>query len=510
MDTMKSNMIGNLVSSIVTNKYKLDTNFSMVISMIVSSILLAGDLTYYLSRVTTFWAVIAVIFFFVWYCGSVAYENTTKKNTCKYMSIRLYTNNGCGAVRYMMRTYPEFYTRNYDMEIGNPKFDTMGGYYTPTIGVKIEFNDTIHNVKGYICYEEDKVTKRAQSSSECDHVQSIRYLNLSILKDSKIQCDEYIMAISKLWDTHLFGGATMTLWSVKVMTQEKGDNTSDVNNYLKMYEGVSDNHEERRAKWFDSYFSPNKAPLWEIMSTIQYHPEKFHKFGQSARSNLLLHGPGGTGKSSFVHRLAMSLGRHIISVDLTASGTNRSNIYQIIQSPVIKDRTLAPKEYIILLEEFDIVVDHLTKKNKRPKYPTFRRVKGLVKDAGSCDEEETPYHRSTRELELEDLKEILQGPVPLEGGIIIATTNKYETIKEVCPELFRPGRLTPVKFGYLDWASLQELSRYYFDHELSFDAIETITVSSAEIIELAMLATFKCDGGDFEFFEKTLYEKLTK
>ena len=51
------------------------------------------------------------------------------------------------------------------------------------------------------------------------------------------------------------------------------------------------------------------------------------------------------------------------------------------------------------------------------------------------------------EFQLEDLLEILQGPVPREGQIIIATTNKFDEIKNECPALFRPGRLTPIEFG---------------------------------------------------------------
>ena len=510
MNGMNSNMIGNIVSQIAVNKFQLDMSYSIVISMMVSSMLM-GINTEALSSITsTAVASVGVLVIGI-YLGSIMYKrwNKVDKSTeIQYKHVKIYQSDKCGALRHMMKTHPEFYTRDYDMEIGNPKFNTMTRHYIPEINTKVYFTDTKFGVKGYVRFEEDKVTTQEGSNQK---VTAIRCMAIYLEKDATIQCDEYLEKLEKYYSQSLFVSDRMTLWSVKIMARKFGKDSEkgndEINHYVQMYTGPKDNHEERHQKWFSSYFSPHKDRLWKYLSSVHYRPEVFHQFGQGARCNLLLHGPPGTGKSTFVYRLAMSLGRHIVSLDLTALGDDRTKIYQVVQRPTIQDRKMTPDQYIVLLEEFDIAVTHLKEKNKRPDYSAMYAMKKYSIVADSKDEVPSVYTRSTREFELEDLLEILQGPVPLEGSIIIATTNKYEEIKNICPALFRPGRLTPVEFGYLDWASLQEMSRHYFKKELTFGPIDEITISSSEIIELAMAATFKGEKG-FEFFENALKGKL--
>jgi hypothetical protein len=69
------------------------------------------------------------------------------------------------------------------------------------------------------------------------------------------------------------------------------------------------------------------------------------------------------------------------------------------------------------------------------------------------------------ELTLDDLLDVIQGPVPLCGSIIIATTNKYDEIKELCPPLFRHGILTPVLFVYADKYIVNEKCKYFYNTE---------------------------------------------
>jgi hypothetical protein len=88
-------------------------------------------------------------------------------------------------------------------------------------------------------------------------------------------------------------------------------------------------------------------------------------------------------------------------------------------------------------------------------------------------------------LRLRDLLELFQGPVPVRDRIIVATTNNFEQIKSIIPPLFRPGRLTPIKFTYLDWDSLQELCQYYFNNQLNM-APFSITIPTSQITELAI------------------------
>jgi hypothetical protein len=88
-------------------------------------------------------------------------------------------------------------------------------------------------------------------------------------------------------------------------------------------------------------------------------------------------------------------------------------------------------------------------------------------------------------LRIKDLLELFQGPIPVKDRIIIATTNYYKQIKNSLPALFRPGRLTPIKFSYLDDDTLRELIQYYFKTDYK-ENLPRINSPTSQIIELAI------------------------
>jgi nucleoside-triphosphatase THEP1 len=101
-------------------------------------------------------------------------------------------------------------------------------------------------------------------------------------------------------------------------------------------------------------------------------------------------------------------------------------------------------------------------------------------------------------LRLSDLLELMQGPVPIKDRIIIATTNHLDHIIDALPALCRPGRLTPLEFCYLDWNSLNELCRFYFQQEISGDPFP-ITIPTSQVVELAVKhVTTKGSFDDFK------------
>ncbi len=129
-------------------------------------------------------------------------------------------------------------------------------------------------------------------------------------------------------------------------------------------------------------------------------------------------------------------------------------------------------------------------------------------DKNDKKDEKTNYNIfQEKQLEVADLLELLQGPCPIDGSIIIATTNKLDEMKVICPALFRPGRLTPIEIGHISWKYLQELSVYYFGQELSFTPCN-ITISTSEIIELANACKLFGLGDKFELFQNKLRELL--
>ncbi len=110
-------------------------------------------------------------------------------------------------------------------------------------------------------------------------------------------------------------------------------------------------------------------------------------------------------------------------------------------------------------------------------------------------------------LRLSDLLELFQGPVPIKGRIIVATTNNFDRIKKELPALFRAGRMSVISFDYLDWKSLNELTRYYFNKDMEVDEFK-VCIPTSEIIELAV--KYILTKKSFEEFQQELRKICNK
>jgi hypothetical protein len=104
-------------------------------------------------------------------------------------------------------------------------------------------------------------------------------------------------------------------------------------------------------------------------------------------------------------------------------------------------------------------------------------------------------------LRPKELLELIQGPVNRPNRPIIANTNEFEKIQNFIPALFRNGRMTPVPFVYLDWPSLNELTQYYFNSNMTLEPFE-INIPQSKIIEIAI--KYKLTGRNFSIFETEL------
>ena len=106
---------------------------------------------------------------------------------------------------------------------------------------------------------------------------------------------------------------------------------------------------------------------------------------------------------------------------------------------------------------------------------------------------------------LKDLLTVLQGPIPTEGRIIIATTNDYAGIKKLCPELVRSGRMTPILFDNLDIGLFNKICKYYFNEESNLDFEGKMKIPTSEVMELCLRC--KINNLSFEYFIDQIKEK---
>ena len=83
-------------------------------------------------------------------------------------------------------------------------------------------------------------------------------------------------------------------------------------------------------------------------------------------------------------------------------------------------------------------------------------------------------------------------------------------IKERCPALFRPGRMTPIYFGHPTRTIIEDMTRYYFDREIYIPLPEILKTPTSNLIEICMESQTHSDPFSYYINEMTkLVKELT-
>jgi hypothetical protein len=392
-----------------------------------------------------------------------------------------------------MDNHLEFFEGGYSSSKNHPLLRSSSTNDGLLEKVRIRINDTDFKVEGYVIsdlFEED----RGKDKGRVLH----RFIDINIRK-GMIHPNNYIAELMKYKDK-------MKKDSMKLYFQNiYGDKTEGyIRQSMKMFEGVRKDYKKRYDTYMKSYFNKERDWIWKYCSEIHFRPETFTKIGQQARINMLLYGPPGTGKSSIAYRLAVSLGRHLVSIDLKSilMYCEKHQIHNVF-TEVYVGTDSNHQDVIFLIEEFDTAVEYLLERKHSSNQSKCEEKIVIVGGGGSdqCKKAES-YNR----VDIEDLLDILQGPFPMPGSILIATTNKYEHMVKICPALFRPGRLTPVKIDHMDYTQLQAFSQHCFGKPLELHCTPETHLMPAEIIEYAQICVL--DEGGFTKFQAYVRGKL--
>ncbi|TFK19606.1 P-loop containing nucleoside triphosphate hydrolase protein, partial [Coprinopsis marcescibilis] len=147
-----------------------------------------------------------------------------------------------------------------------------------------------------------------------------------------------------------------------------------------------------------------RGDVQEFLSSREWYATR----GIPFRRGYLLHGPPGTGKTSFVGGIASELGLDIYSLSLSAKGLDDDKLAKLLNA--------LPPKTILLIEDIDAASSNATK----------RRNAGGDAEAW-C-----------RGVTLAGLLNVLDGIDASEGRVLFATTNHRELLD---PALCRPGRM---------------------------------------------------------------------
>lgn len=536
---MEQTFIANSIVTFISNRFTLDSNLSNVLNIAILKLLNCANQINYSKLKIPKWitmvlkqilanAKYGILLYLIKLL--IAYKLSSKpiETALSTKVITTELDNGLfvidisnvdkliSTVHKFIDLHPEFFQNDINYQL-----ITLPNNSEPlkVYNDKLHFKDTIHNVEGFITTEFTKTIKNEKENTYICNNQMHLYIKKNEPNDHCYmnQLEQYVNQETRF-------GSVVNLYYYKILPR----NLITSNFYHEPLDRWKDDCEYME----DTFFSEYKKFMFTIMK------EKINYDISSAGgwNNLILHGPAGVGKSSFIYRIATIMKKSIISVDLSLYLDKKKELYALFHGQEFKlpegnDNYNVANNTIIILEEFDNTIKKLVDleqiyklKQDLIELDFDKKKQSLINDNGETDiitsddprpkKEKLSIAKVTHEIDqilhtnnintksdilrISDLLELFQGPVPVKDRLIIATTNYYDDIKNTLPALFRPGRLSPLAFNYLTWDLLNELTQYYFDTQMTVDQFK-ITIPTSQIIELAL--RYK---NDFESFQEEL------
>jgi len=504
-DTSLSHLITNLILSkleIETLYYGLIYEF---IEKLINDNLIIDKINNFLIKYNLYYILLILS---VLYSIQYIYNNYLKSSS-KLIEYKTFDTHQIKIINKYLKNFPKYFSPIEKKQKGsgeskiqnqltesNLKHSSNNENY-PWFEYPITILDPTFKITGTITfyeYKKDIVVNSSENNSINTFI-TVPYIIIRTNKKNTIEdIDQYIKYMEKENTTIYDQKKEIELYHCP-MFHNIQDNEQLIYDITTIYRGKKLDYETLKSQYIDSFFHPEKKKLWNKIYKVHNEPEFFNKKGQEPYIGILAHGPPGTGKSSFAYRIARTLNRHIVSIDLKAINT-KSELWNKLTEIYIDNLHFKASEIVYVFDEFDYGIKYLYN-NEQKKVQELRKLEKLNKllnnkkkqNQDQNEDEDYSDNFINDRLVLTDLLNIFQGAVPISGLICIATTNDYKTIKKLCPALVRPGRLTPVYFGYPTNDILQEISQYYFNSQLSILPEKQINKPLSEIIDYALQLT---------------------
>lgn len=285
------------------------------------------------------------------------------------------------------------------------------------------------------------------------------------------------------------------------------------------------------ARTFNNIFFDGKKQLIEKIDFFLQNKSWYYEKGIPYSLGIGLHGPPGTGKTSFIKALANYTNRHIIVISLKTIKTKQQLekfFFENTYNDDNEDNSITWDKKILVFEDIDCIGDIILDRNnkftskksnsrKNKKFDKTNEANGESK-AGEmkigeilqavCDLNETGTATATslskeQPITLDDILNLWDGIRETPGRILVISSNHYDKLD---PALIRPGRIDIThELSNASHNTITEIYQHLFNSQI--DKIKLSDVNEYFYSPAELINIYVSNKNEASFMERLLENK---